>query len=118
VAGVRGLPGGGAYSASKSAVIKLLESLRLEQAREKIRVVTIAPGYIRTPMTSHNPYRMPFLMDAEVFAARRCGELPRQPLRGDPWQMGVVASVLHVLPRWLYDALFARAAQAAPPRDA
>ncbi len=70
VAGVRGLPGGGACSASKSAVVKLLESLRLEQARHRIRVVTIAPGYIRTPMTAHNPYRMPFLMDADVFARK------------------------------------------------
>jgi NAD(P)-dependent dehydrogenase (short-subunit alcohol dehydrogenase family) len=51
-------------------VIKLLESLRLEQARERIRVVTIAPGYIRTPMTAHNPYKMPFLMDADVFARK------------------------------------------------
>ncbi|MFJ5380680.1 SDR family oxidoreductase, partial [Cupriavidus sp. CER94] len=110
VAGVRGLPGGGAYSASKSAVIKLLESLRLEQSRERIRVVTIAPGYIRTPMTAHNPYKMPFLMDADVFAqkaVRKIGAGTRFAVI--PWQMGVVASLLHVMPRWLYDALFRRA---------
>ncbi len=110
VAGVRGLPGGGAYSASKSAVIKLLESLRLEQSHERIRVVTIAPGYIRTPMTAKNPYRMPFLMDADVFARKAVQKISAGTrFAVIPWQMGVVASVLHVLPRWLYDALFRRA---------
>ncbi len=110
VAGVRGLPGGGAYSASKSAVIKLLESLRLEQAHEKIRVVTIAPGYIRTPMTAHNPYRMPFLMDADVFAQRAVRQIAAgRRFAVIPWQMGMVASLLHMMPRWLYDARFARA---------
>lgn len=120
VAGVRGLPGGGAYSASKSAVIKLLESLRLEQAHEKIRVVTIAPGYIRTPMTSHNPYRMPFLMDAEVFAQKAVRRIAAgSRFAVIPWQMGVVASLLHLMPRWLYDALFARAPRKPRrPRDA
>nr|WP_315593416.1 SDR family oxidoreductase [uncultured Cupriavidus sp.] len=110
VAGIRGLPGGGAYSASKSAVIKLLESLRLEQSRERIRVVTITPGYIRTPMTEHNPYKMPFLMDADVFARKAVRKIAAGTrFAVIPWQMGMVASVLHVLPRWLYDALFRRA---------
>lgn len=110
VAGIRGLPGAGAYSASKSAVIKLLESLRLEQSHERIRVVTIAPGYIRTPMTAKNPYRMPFLMDADVFARKAVRKIAGgSRFAVIPWQMGVVASVLHVLPRWLYDALFRRA---------
>lgn len=110
VAGVRGLPGAGAYSASKSAVIKLLESLRLEQRPHRIRVVTIAPGYIRTPMTARNPYPMPFLMDADAFARKAVRAIAAgRRFAVVPWQMGVVASVLHVLPRWLYDALFTRA---------
>ncbi|WP_341247730.1 SDR family oxidoreductase [Cupriavidus pauculus] len=110
VAGVRGLPGGGAYSASKSAVIKLLESLRVELLHDRIRVVTIAPGYIRTPMTAHNPYKMPFLMDADVFARKAIEKIAGGArFTVIPWQMGVVAAVLHVLPRGLYDALFRRA---------
>ena len=68
VAGIRGLPGAGAYSASKAATISYLESLRVEMARDNITVTTIAPGYIRTPMTDVNQYKMPFLMDADVFA--------------------------------------------------
>ncbi|MGN5476799.1 SDR family oxidoreductase [Cupriavidus basilensis] len=110
VAGVRGLPGGGAYSASKSAVIKLLESLRLEERRHGIRVVTIAPGYIRTPMTAHNPYRMPFLTDADVFARKAVRAIAAgSRFKVIPWQMGVVASLMHLMPRWLYDALAASA---------
>lgn len=110
VAGIRGLPGAGAYSASKAAVIAYLESLRLEMAPRGIRVVTLAPGYIATPMTAVNPYPMPFLMPADRAAAR----MARAIAEGDsyrvvPWQMGVVAKVLRLLPNWLYDRLFGRA---------
>ena len=108
VAGVRELPGSGAYSASKSAAIKYLEALRVELRPAGVGVVTIAPGYIRTPMTAHNPYRMPFLMDADRFAARAARRSRGSAFRVIPWQMGVVAKVLHVLPRWLYDRLFER----------
>ncbi len=64
VAGVRGLPGGGAYSASKAAATVYLEALRLELKARGIAVVTVAPGYIDTPMTQVNPYAMPFKMSA------------------------------------------------------
>src|SRR5439155_2001911 len=70
VAGFRGLPGAGAYSASKAAAITYLESLRLELAGAGIAVVTVCPGYIATPMTAKNPYRMPFLLDADAAAPR------------------------------------------------
>src|SRR5439155_36988 len=62
VAGFRGLPGGGAYSASKSAAITYLESLRVELRGSGVAVVTICPGYIRTAMTASNRYRMPFII--------------------------------------------------------
>lgn len=110
VAGIRGLPGAEAYSASKAAAITYLESLRLELRDAGIKVVTIAPGYIATPMTAINPYRMPFLLPADE-AARR---FARAIARGSsytviPWQMGVVAKFLRILPNWLYDRLFAHA---------
>ncbi|MBK5913082.1 SDR family oxidoreductase [Rhodocyclus purpureus] len=110
VAGIRGLPGAEAYSASKAAAIAYLESLRLEMRGSGVRVVTICPGYIATPMTAINPYRMPFLMPADE-AARR---FARIIARGDsyavvPWQMGVVAKFLRLLPNPLYDRLFAKA---------
>lgn len=110
VAGFRGLPGAGAYSASKAGAIAYLESLRVELHRSPIGVVTIAPGYVRTPMTDGNPYRMPFLMDADPFARRAVDAIERRRrFVVIPWQMGVVGAVLRMLPRPLYDTLFARA---------
>jgi len=110
VASVRGLPGSGAYSASKSAALKYLEALRVEMRPHDVGVVTIAPGYIRTPMTEHNPYTMPFLMDADRFAVKVAQAIERQTAFAVfPWQMRVVAMLLHVLPRWLYDRAFERA---------
>ena len=110
VAGFRGLPGAGAYSASKAAAISYLESLRVELRGTGIKVTTICPGYIRTPMTTHNPYPMPFMLDAEVAATRMARAIARQTsFTVIPWQMGVVGALLKVLPRWLYDLLFAHA---------
>ena len=110
VAGFRGLPGGGAYSASKSAAITYLESLRVELHGSGVSVVTICPGYIRTPMTAANRYRMPFLIDAED-AARRMARViaAKRRFAVIPWQMALVAIVLRRLPRWLYDRLAAGA---------
>jgi short-subunit dehydrogenase len=110
VAGIRGLPGAGAYSASKSAAITYLESLRLEERPFGLKVVTIAPGYIRTPMTASNDYPMPFLMPADAFARRAVDVITRgRSFVVIPGPMRVVALVLRALPNWLYDALFARA---------
>jgi short-subunit dehydrogenase len=110
VAGIRGLPGAGAYSASKAAVIAYLEALRVELRGSGIQVVTLLPGYIATPMTAKNPYPMPFLLSADV-AARR---FARAIARGTsyvviPWQMGWVAKLLRWLPNPLFDAVFSRA---------
>ncbi|MFM0519314.1 SDR family oxidoreductase [Caballeronia jiangsuensis] len=110
VAGVRGLPGGGAYSASKSAVAKYLEALRVEMRPLGVAVVTIAPGYVRSEMTAHNPYRMPFLMDADRFAAKTADAIDRKVRYATfPWQMRIAGMLMHALPRWLYDALAERA---------
>jgi short-subunit dehydrogenase len=110
VAGYRGLPGSGAYSASKAAAISYLESLRVELHGDGIRVATLCPGYIETEMTAKNPYRMPFIMDADTAASKilRLLEAGRS-YAVIPWQMAVVARLMHVLPRWLYDPLAARA---------
>ena len=105
-----GMPSLGGYCASKAAVIAYLESLRLELRATGVKVVTIAPGYIRTPMTAPNRYPMPFLMSAEAFAARAVDAIERaRPFAVVPWQMGWVARVLRVLPAPLFDAAFARA---------
>lgn len=110
VAGYRGLPGAAAYCASKAAAISYLESLRIELAPTGIKVITICPGYIATPMTAQNPYPMPFLLSADA-AARKIAALIASG-RGFaviPWQMALVARILRVLPNWLHDRLFCNA---------
>ena len=116
VAGFRGLPGSGAYSASKAAATTWLESLRVELAGSGVSVVTICPGFIDTPMTQVNRYRMPFLMSSDEAARRfaRAIEAKRR-IAVIPWQMAVVGSLLRALPAWAYDKLMARAPR--KPRD-
>lgn len=110
VAGIRGLPGAEAYSASKAAVISYCESLRVELRSSGIGVVTIVPGYIDTPMTQINSYRMPFLMPVDRFAKQVVQTIDRgDSYRVIPWQMGVVAKLLRLLPNCVYDFAFARA---------
>jgi short-subunit dehydrogenase len=106
VAGLRGVPGAGAYCASKAALISYCESLRVELHGSGVRVVTIAPGFIDTPMTEANPYFMPFLMDVDRFARRAADAiLDGASFRVIPWQMAVLASVLRVLPNTVFDRI-------------
>jgi short-subunit dehydrogenase len=108
VAAIRGLPGHGAYCASKAAVVAYCESLRGELRAGGVKVVTICPGYIATPLTSQNKYSMPFLMQAEDFAERAFRTIEAgASYRVIPWQMGVVAKLLRLLPNWLYDKALA-----------
>jgi short-subunit dehydrogenase len=108
VAGIRGLPGHGAYCASKAAVISYCESLRGELKPSGVKVVTISPGYIYTPLTQQNRYGMPFLMSPEAFAEKAFKAiLTGASYRVIPWQMGVVAKLLRVLPNALFDRLLA-----------
>ena len=108
VAGIRGLPGHGAYCSSKAAVISYCESLRGELRGSGVRVVTLAPGFIDTPLTRHNPYRMPFLISAADFAQRAFRAIDAGvSYRVIPWQMGAVAALLRLLPNALFDRVFA-----------
>ena len=108
VAAIRGLPGHGAYCASKAGVVAYCESLRGECRPFGIRVVTLLPGYIATPLTARNPYSMPFLMPAADFAERAFGAIQAgASYRVIPWQMGVVAKLLRLLPNALFDRAMA-----------
>lgn len=108
VAGIRGLPGHAAYSASKAAVIAYCESLRGECREHGVRVVTLVPGYIDTPLTRRNPYSMPFLMPADAFAAAAMRAIVAgRSYRVIPWQMGLVAKLLRALPNAWFDRLLA-----------
>ncbi len=108
VAAIRGLPGHGAYCGSKAAVVSYCESLRGELRSSGVRVVTLCPGYIDTPLTRNNRYRMPFLLTAADFAVRAFRAIESgTSYRVIPWQMGVVAKLLRLLPNPLFDRLLA-----------
>ncbi|MCE9660106.1 MAG: SDR family oxidoreductase [Burkholderiales bacterium] len=108
VAGIRGLPGHGAYCASKAAAISYCESLRGEMRPSGVKVVTIVPGYIDTPLTRGNRYSMPFLMPAADFAERAWRAIEAgASWRVIPWQMGMVVRLLRLLPNGLLDRAFA-----------
>jgi len=110
VAGFRGLAGNGAYSGSKAAAFSLLDSLPTEMHGSGVAVVCICPGYIDTPLTRVNRFRMPFLLSADEGAKRIARAIARRPrLAVVPWQMALVSMVLRVLPGWLYDRLAAGA---------
>ena len=110
VAGFRGLPGSGAYSASKAAAISYLESLRVELHGSGLSIITVCPGYIVTPMTARNPFPMPFILTADDTAQKIARIIESKKLFAViPWQMAIVARALRLLPNFLYDRLFANA---------
>ena len=111
VAGVRGLPGSGSYSASKAGIATYLESVRAETYGEPIKVTTLAPGYIDTPINRDMKSR-PFLIDAEKGARIMADLIERgvgyATVPRLPWT--VIAPLLRVLPTsWL--------ARSVPPRN-
>ena len=116
IAGFRGLPGSGAYSASKAAAIAYLESLRVELHGSGVAVVTVCPGFIATPMTAKNPYPMPFLTAPDRAArliARAIAQ--RRPFYVLPWPMAWLGRLMQIAPRFLYDRVLA--GRKRKPRD-
>ncbi|MEP7327655.1 MAG: SDR family oxidoreductase [Betaproteobacteria bacterium] len=108
VAGFRGLPGAGAYSASKAALITYLESLRIEFHDSGVAVVTICPGFVATPLTARNPYRMMFILQPDRAAQLMARAIARQQkFYVMPWQVAWIGRLLRVLPRWLFDPVMA-----------
>ena len=109
IAGRRGMPGNGAYCASKGGLIRYLQSLRAELRGTGIAVCTVSPGYLRTQLTAGNRFAMPGLMEPEVAAQRILQALAR----GDeqlvlPRHIGWLSSLLDLLPEAWHDALLLR----------
>ena len=107
VNGVRGFAGHGANCPSKAALISYCECLRVELRGTGVKVVTLCPGYIDTPLTRRNAYAMPFLMKPQDFADKAFWTIEAGiSYRVIPWQMGVVAKVLRLLPNCVFDRAF------------
>jgi short-subunit dehydrogenase len=109
LASFSGWPGSPAYSASKGAVRMYGEALRGALAGRGVKVSVICPGFIRTPMTAVNHYKMPFMMDAG-----RAAEIIVRGLAANkgriafPWQTYMIAGFFGLLPPWLSERLLAR----------
>jgi NAD(P)-dependent dehydrogenase (short-subunit alcohol dehydrogenase family) len=107
--GFRGFPGAPAYSASKAAVKAWGEGLRGALKHEGIAVSVICPGFIRTPMTTGNPFPMPFMMEPERAAAIVKRGLERNRARiAFPWPHHATAWLVSVLPPSWIDPLLSR----------
>ena len=116
---VRGFAGHGANCPSKAAMVNYLECLRLELRESGVKVVTLCPGYVATALTQGNQFSMPFLLQPDEFAQRAWEAIDAQvSYRVIPWQMGVVAKVLRVLPNWAFDKAFSGRARKARVADA
>ena len=107
VAGIRGLPGHAAYCASKAAAISYCESLRGELKPQGFSVVTLAPGYIKTPLTSKNKFPMPFLISADDFAHHAFKAIEQgTSFKVIPTPMAWAARLMRILPDALLDRAF------------
>lgn len=112
----RGMPGSAAYSASKAAVVIFMEGLQVDLRGTGVNVLTVLPGFVATPMTAPNRFRMPFLLQAdeaaEVIASaidrNRAGRL------AFPWQTQILMGALKRLPDSTFQWLMAKMA---PKKD-
>ena len=105
MASYKGLPGESAYCASKAAVNVYMEGLRIHLRDKGVAVTTICPGFVRTPMTEVNEFKMPWLLEADEAARRIVLALRRRPaVYNFPWQM----TLLMKLTQWLPDGWVAR----------
>ncbi len=102
MAGYKGLPGESGYCASKAAVISYMEGLRIQLRERGIHVTTINPGFVKTPMTEVNEFKMPFLLEADDAARRIVRALERKKKVFDfPWQMSLLMKLMRWLPDWV-----------------
>lgn len=106
LAGWRGLPGNGAYCASKAGLIAYLQSLRAELRGSGLTVSTVCPGYLRTPLTAGNRFAMPGLMEPEDAARQLLARAARgAELIVLPRRMGWLARALGLLPAAWHDRI-------------
>ena len=110
VSGYRGLPNSTGYGASKAALSHLTESLYFDFKRYDVRVSLISPGFIKTPMTDKNKFKMPFIKSSK-FAAEK---IYKGLIKGKsfeitfPKELTTVLKILRILPYWKYFYLISK----------
>lgn len=103
VAGYRGLPRAQPYAATKAAIINLAESLRLEEEQNGIDVRIINPGFVRTPMTGKNDFKMPMMIEADAAARAIADGLSGSNFEIHfPKAFTFAIKAMRLLPPWLY----------------
>lgn len=114
VAGYRGLAGAEAYGATKAAQINLLEGLRAALGRRGVQVTTVAPGFVKTPMTATNQFTMPFIIDPQTAARSIADGLERRRTEiVFPLRMALVMKAARLLPVRTWAAIGRRMANPA-----
>lgn len=109
LAGYRGMPASAAYSATKAFLMTFLDSLRLDLQGTGVLVTDVRPGFIRTPMTAANRFRMPFLMEVEEAAERIVeGIRKRKPIVAFPAPLSTAARLAPAVPACLWDWMASR----------
>jgi len=98
----RGLPGFAGYGASKAAVNKLMEGLRVELSDRGISVTTLCPGFVKTAMTDGKNFPKPWMMQPDDAARRMIGAIRRRKkVHNFPWQLNAMTRVGQVMPDWV-----------------
>jgi len=109
IAAVRGFPGSGPYCASKAAFTTFLESLRLDLWRTGVKVITVSPGFIKTPLTDRNRHPMPFIQPADRAARRILKGIERGKREIHfPKPLTIPLKILGCFPGPIYDFLLSR----------
>lgn len=109
LADARGFPGSGFYCASKSAATTFLESLRIEAKNYGIKVLTVKPGFVKTPMTDKNEFKMPFLLNVSESTKQIIKGIKKEKrLIHYPAQLVFLIKLLKLMPANLFEYLAAR----------
>lgn len=109
LADVRGFPGSGLYCASKAAASILLESMRIELNKLNIKVLTVKPGFVKTPMTDKNEFFMPFMLSPEKAAGIIIRGIKKEKkIISFPFPIVWSTRLLKIMPDWLFDYLFSQ----------
>lgn len=109
LAGIRGLPGSAAYSASKAGMTAFFESVRLDTLDKGIVVTIVQPGFIKTPLTSGRANKMPFLMELGDAIPQILKAIEnKKKFVAFPWQLATIVRASKVFPAWLYDRVAGR----------
>ena len=110
IAGYRGLPNSTGYGPSKSALNNLAESLYFDFGRSNVRVCLVSPGFIKTPMTDKNDFKMPFLKSPEYAAEKIYDGLVNKNVFEIhfPKSLTLILKILSLIPSKIYFSLIGK----------